>query len=143
MKNFDTISKEIEILDNPEKPNLIFLHYMYTHEPFTVNSDCSDRDIIIYEYPIYNQEAYRDSINCSLNQIKDLDGNITDSDIVKVMSDHAPFYFSKIDYISELTKEDIDNRYKTFLAYKINEKYNCSTDNNFQSVNIFRILINC
>jgi hypothetical protein len=142
-KNFDTISKEIEILDNPEKPNLIFLHYMYTHEPFTVNSDCSDREIIFYEYPIYNQEAYRDSINCSLNQIKDLEINITDSDIVIAMSDHGPFYFSKIDYISELTKEDIDNRYKTFLAYKINEKYNCGTDNNFQSVNIFRILINC
>ena len=73
---------------------------MYTHEPFTVNSDCSDRDILIYEYPIYNQEAQVDSINCSLNQIKDLDGNITDLDIVIVMSDHVLSIFQLIIFLN-------------------------------------------
>ena len=142
-KTINEISMEINTAEDPTKPNLILLHYMYTHEPFTVKSDCSDREFILYEYPIYNDRAYIDSIECSLKQLQDLDGYLNKSDIVVAMSDHGPFYYSKVDYLSDLTKEDIDNRYKTFLAYKIDESLKCSTNNNFQSVNIFRTLINC
>ena len=142
-KTIDEISMEINTLEDPKKPNLILLHYMYTHEPFTVEPDCTDREFILYEYPIYNDGAYVDSIECSLKQLQDLDSYLNKSDIVVAMSDHGPFYYSKVDYFSDLTIEDIDNRYKTFLAYKIDEGLKCSTNSNFQSVNIFRTLINC
>lgn len=142
-KTFDEISKEISSIDNPTKPNLILLHYMYTHEPFTVKSDCSNRKNIIYNYPIYNKEAYRDSIMCSFKQLVDLENYTDNSDFIIAMSDHGPFYYSKVDYISNLTENDIDNRYKTFLAYKIDDKFKCEFNNDFQSVNIFRALLNC
>ena len=141
---FEEIINNINKNDDPERPNLVLIHNNNSHKPFRLDENCENLNTTKFEPAIYNQQEYIDAIKCNVKELLFLKNNLKRETIVIAQSDHGPRYENPINTFSELTKDDIQNKYTTFAAVFGIEDF-CINQNDliFYGVNTFRSLFNC
>ena len=141
---FEEIINNINKNDDPERPNLVLIHNNNSHKPFRLDENCENLNTTKFEPAIYNQQEYIDAIECNVKELLFLKNNLKRETIVIAQSDHGPRYENPINTFSELTKDDIQNKYTTFAAvFGIEDFCINQSDLIFYGVNTFRSLFNC
>ena len=141
---FQEIIENIERNDDPLKPNFVLIHNNNSHKPFRLNEDCENLENTKFEPAIYNQKEYIDANICNVRELIFLKENIETDTIIIAQSDHGPRYKNLVDTYSDLTNDDINNKYRTFGAvYGIETTCSKFNDLSYFGVNTFRSLFNC
>jgi len=141
---FEEILANIKENDDPLRPNLVLIHNNNSHKPFRLDSRCENLDSTKFEPAIYNQQEYIDANKCNVKELVFLKNNLKRETVIIAQSDHGPRYKNSVDTFSDLTKDDIQNKYTTFAAVYGHESI-CSQYSEliFYGVNTFRSLFNC
>ncbi len=136
----DEIFKNINEEDSPKA---VFLHFMDTHGPYLLGTDCVKLESPLYDLPKTDIKTYQKSLDCAYKQIDELIQKIDlDNDVLFIQSDHGPNYDQmELTNIEDLSINQILNRYSTFSVSNIaNYCKDADLDNN---INTFINFTNC
>ena len=140
LKNKFDNELEIEQVNNPK---FYFFHMKNTHGPFFVDENCEPlENISSISDAIEKQDEYIDSILCLQKDLEEFLKVINEDSIIILQSDHGPHFLYSRTY-SDLTDNEIQNRYRIFSSVKskkVCEKYKKP---NFGQVNTFRFIFKC
>lgn len=133
-----------EILDykTVEEPKLFLLHFIFTHSPFYLDSECKPY-LEEVEMPDFDRVGYADSLNCMYREIQSLLNFISDDSVVIIQSDHGPLQVPRDrSNKNQLNEETIKAQYSMLSISNIN-KFCEKKVNTFSGINTFSNLINC
>tara|TARA_B100000035_G_scaffold237880_1_gene206186 strand:- start:537 stop:2114 length:1578 start_codon:yes stop_codon:yes gene_type:complete len=138
-ENFD---KKLRI-ENENSPKFYFFHMKNTHGPFFVDENCQPLvNTSSISDAIEKQDEYIDSILCLQKDLESFLNVINDDSIVILQSDHGP-HFSYSRTYSDLTDDEIQNRYRIFSSIRSQEICKEFNEPNFGQINTFRLVFKC
>jgi len=138
-KSLDNRFNELSI----NKPKFYFFHMKNTHGPFYVDQNCNNLETISYTgIAIEKKSDYINSIKCVEKDLEKFLEEINENATVIIQSDHGP-HFNYARTFKDLTSEEIQNRYTTYSALRINSECRNDLQSDFGQVNTFRVIFSC
>ena len=130
-------------INEKNTPKAVFLHFMDTHGPYLLGTDCKLLENPLYDLPKTDILTYQKSLDCAYKKIDGLIQKIDlENDILFIQSDHGPNYDKmEITNIDDLSINQILNRYSIFSISNI-ENYCKDIDLN-NNINTFINFTNC
>jgi hypothetical protein len=140
-------------IDGEPTPRFIFAHMMYSHPPFTLDSDCSFRTRGVPDQTIgwSDANAYRQGLECAISQVLELLDSIDPSAIVIIQSDHGPILGmpdSLDGVMGSLQSQDpplreVWARASVFSAVRLPEVCRPTVSDYYAGVNTFPVIFAC
>jgi hypothetical protein len=141
---------------NAESPTFAFVHIQLPHPPLFLDTNCSVRidslldGRIMYDGQIppahldMRKRAWVEQVRCANSTITEFVESLDPETIVVIASDHGPdsvFQFEPI--ASDLTADQLYERYSTLTAVRLPESCKGSLPNDVDTVNTFRVVLSC
>ena len=134
--------REILNYKTVQEPKLYLLHFMFTHGPFYLDSQCRPY-LTEVEMVNFNEAGYNDALNCMFLEVQRLLEKIPSDSVVIIQSDHGPFEIVRDrSNLNQMNEADINSQYSIFSMSNIN-KFCKDKISSFGGMNTFSQLINC
>ena len=139
------LNEIFSLINQEDQPKAVFLHFMDTHGPYLLGENCELLENPLFDLPKTDVVTYRKSLDCAYSKIETLLKNLNlNKDIIFIQSDHGPnFEKEELTNISELSTNQILNRYSTFSVSNLQNFCASNVGPVKSSINTFVRFINC
>jgi Sulfatase len=139
-----------------DAPLFSYIHLVLPHPPFYLDSQCQPRvdpalgGQLIADattspsYREMRRGAYVEQVICANSMIESFVAELEGDEIVVIASDHGPDSYGTLDSDpSTWTGNQLRERLATLTAIRLPQGCENPSDENLQSVNIFRVVLGC